>query len=986
MPRRSDLTSVLVLAGGGADLAAGAAEACRTLAQQGVRTVLLGSDPAVLAAAADAAHTTYAEPLTPWFVEQVIARERPDAVLADLGGAAARDVVGALCSAGVRENHDVEFIGADQVTACGAEGLRAARAAARACGAETDAGRENARRGWREFDVQVLRDREGGTRALCAAERVDAVGADALFSVTPPQTPAAGQLRRLTDLARAVAGALPAAAGALSVRIALSPDGRRSALVEPRPGEPWTVQGAVTADGQSLGGLVARLAVGETVDELGLPPDGGPGLVTVSVPRLGGSPGAVTARGAGFRDAFNKALELAVPAGGEPPWCEPAGDPAALLAGLRVPAPDRIATLVRALGSGAEPADVARATGIHPWFLSELSALHRTAADLGRARPLTRDVLLRAKRQGFGDRRIAALSGLPEQVVRGVRHTIGLRPGHPAAHATRSSVYPGGRSRVTGDGRDAVLVLGPGAWTGEGASHSCRQAALALRAAGWAPVLIASDPRTLSAARNAFDRGYLEPPTAEAVLEAVAAERRAGPVAAVLGQFGGAAAVALARELQDSGAPLSDLSASVAGLVTDPEALGRALAGAGLRTVALRAAASLTEALAVAGELGYPVIVTGPHESGRATRRTAVDPTALAHLLRGYPQGRPVLVERALRARVELGVDALYDGRELVLAGVFEYLDDDHDDAPVCALPPVSLGSGGVARLAEATERAARALGLRGALSVRFASAGDVLYVRDVVPGTAHTAPFTTVATRVPLAAAAARIATGAGLAELRAEGLLQAEGPRAAAGAGTRVFVRAPGDGHGGVLTAAGPEFGAAYAKYLIGRYGSLPTKGRAYLSVAGQDLRSLILPARRLTSYGFELLADGDTFRALRRAGVPATVLPPVAHPEPTVVRLLRAGQLDLVLSAPGPAGDREEATAVRIAAARQGVPCFAGVAALSAGVQAIGAVLDERVGVAPLYERDGPSSVLHTYHETARIAARPPNRPTAPLPPVQ
>ncbi|WP_262062085.1 hypothetical protein [Streptomyces sp. STR69] len=954
MPRRADLTSVLVLAGSEDDLAAGAAEACRTLTRQGLRTVLLGSGPAVLAAV-DAAHTTYAEPLTPWFVEQVIARERPDAILADLGGAAARTVMGALCSAGVREKYDVEFIGAAHATAGRTTG-----------GPQAGAGREHAGAGWREFDVQVLRDRSGGTRVLCAAEQVDAAGAGARFTVSPPQTPTTPQLRRLTDLARTVARPRPAdadcgavadcGAGALSVRIALSPDGRRVALVEPRPGEPWSVRRAATADGLPLGGPVARLAVGETVAELGLPP-AGPDLVTVTVPHPGRDTGTVTARGAGFRDAFNKALELAVRAGGEPPWSETAEDPAALLAALRVPAPDRITTVVRALDCGAEPAAIARVTGIHPWFLSELSALHRTATALRHARPLARHHLLRAKRQGFGDRRIAALSGVPEQRVRGVRQTIGLHPGHPAAHAAHTPVYTGGRLQVTGDGRDAVLVLGPGTWAGEGPDHSCRQAALALRAAGFAPVLLASDPRTLSAARDAFDRGYLEPLSAETVLEAVAAERRAGTVAAVLGQFGGPAAAALARELHDADAPLSDLSAATARPVTDPGALDRALAGSGLRTAARRTVTSRAEALAAAGELGYPAAVTRPHRPGGATRSTVADPTALAHLLRGHLPGGPVLVEHALQACVELGVDALYDGRELVLAGVFEYLDGDHGDAPVCVSPPVSLGRGGVARLAEAAERAARALGVRGALHVRLASAGEVLYVREVVPGTAHTAAFTTAATGVPLAQAGARIAMGAGLRALRAEGLLPAGRPPASAAADARVFLRAPGDGgrYGGALTAAGPEFGAAYAKYLIGRYGSLPTKGRAYLCATGRELRSLILPARRLTAYGFELFAGGDTFVALRRAGVPATVPPGPAHPEAPVVRLLRAGQLDLVLSAPGPADDGEEAAAVRAAAARQGVPCFTGVPALSAGVQAIGAVLDDRVQVAPLPRRD-------------------------------
>ncbi|MFF1488240.1 hypothetical protein ACIGZH_35675 [Streptomyces sp. NPDC058319] len=658
MPRRADPGSVLVLAGGGADLAADAVRACRNLTRLGLRTVLLGSHPAVLTGA-DAAHAVYAEPLTPHFVERVVARERPDAVLAELGGPAAHTVLAALRSAGVPEKYDVEFIGAD------------------------------------------------------------------------PDRTAQGRARH---------------------------------------------------------------------------------------PR-----------------------ELPVPGG------------------------------------------------------------------------------------AFG----------------------------PAAPRTDP-------------GRGTVLVLGPAVRSGADADHSCREAALALRAAGWTPVLLAADPRTAAAASAAFARCRPAPLTVRTVLEAVAEERRSGTVAAVLGQFGGPATAALAPGLADAGAPLSDLPAGTVRTAADPDALGRALAGAGLRTAPRRAAMSLPEALAAADATGYPVAVTRPHGPGGAAH-TVTGPAALTELWHRRSGGGPLLVAPALRACVELRVDALYDGRELAVAGVLEYLDDDHGGTAVCALPPVSLGASGTARLAEAAARAARTLEVRGALSVRFAAAGDALYVREVVPGTAHTAPFTAAAARVPLARAAARLALGATLAELRAEGLLPAGGSRSRPDTATRVFLRAGGDGDppdgtpGGAATAAGPDFGAAYAKYLIGRHGSLPTKGRACLSGSGQDLRALILPARRLVSYGFELLADGDTFGALRRAGVPVTALPeaPPAARSGTAaasgdfpaVRLLRTGQLDLVLSAPGPADDPEEAAAVRAAAARQGVPCFTGVRALSAGVQAIGAVLDDRVRVAPL-----------------------------------
>ncbi|WP_018567223.1 hypothetical protein [Streptomyces sp. PsTaAH-124] len=663
MPRRADPRSVLVLAGDGADLAADAVRACRNLTRLGLRTVLLGSHPAVLTGA-DAADAVYAEPLTPHVVERVVARERPDAVLAELGGPAAHTVLAILRSAGVPEKYDVEFIGAD------------------------------------------------------------------------PDRTAQGRARRPREL--------------------------------PAPG-------------------------------------------------------------------------------------------------------------------GA-----------------------------------------------FG----------------------------PAA--------PG-----AGPGRGTVLVLGPAVRSGADADHSCREAALALRAAGWTPVLLAADPRTAAATADAFARCRPAPLTVRTVLEAVAEERRSGTVAAVLGQFGGPATAALAPGLADAGAPLSDLPAGAVRTAADPDALGRALAGAGLRTAPRRAAASLPEALAAADATGYPVAVTRPHGPA-GTAHTVTGPAALTELWHRRADDGPVLVAPALRACVELRVDALYDGRELAVAGVLEYLDDDHGGTPVCALPPVSLGASGTARLAEATARAARTLAVRGALSVRFAAAGDALYVREAVPGTAHTAPFTAVAARVPLARAAARIALGATLAELRAEGLLPAEGSRIRPDTATRVFLRAGGDGEPpdgtpGGAAAAGPDFGAAYAKYLIGRHGSLPTKGRACLSGAGQDLRPLILPARRLASYGFELLADGDTFGALRRAGVPVTPLPealPEARSKTAAapgdfpaVRLLRAGLLDLVLSVPGPADDPAEAAAVRSAAARRGVPCFTGVRALSAGVQAIGAVLDDRVRVAPLpSERTG------------------------------
>ncbi|MEU1409912.1 carbamoyl phosphate synthase large subunit, partial [Streptomyces sp. NPDC005728] len=679
---------------------------------------------------------------------------------------------------------------------------------------------------------------------------------------------------------------------------------------------------ASKATGFPIAKIAAKLAVGHTLDEI--PNDIAeqpPGHVVV---RAGD---VATGIGRTFAEALNKALRARDG--------EPAGPGA----------------------SGRAVLDAARAD---PWLAEQLALIEEVADEISAAPGLDPGLLAEAKRHGFSDARIAGLRSMQETAVREVRHALGIRPVHRAlgggegrTPCLSSSYEPPpelsyGESAheaapVARRARPAVIILGPDPVldTQSGAfAHAAVHAAAALRATGHETVVVTCDPAPLSAGHGSVDRLHFAPLTVEDVLEVVHAERQSGPVAGVVAQFGGAGVLRLAQGLRDSGVTILGTPPDAVRLAGDPGAFHRLLRAAGLSAPKHGTASSATAAKEVAAEIEYPVTVVRPDVPGGAGPEVVHDEGALASWLarHGAPdRGRPLLIGQVLRDAVEVGVDALFDGTELYLGGVMEHVGEPGTDSgdSACVLPPVTLGGHDIARLRTVTEAVATGLGVRGPLSVRYALAGGVVHVLGAEPYASGTVPFTSKATAVPLARAAGRIVLGATVAELRGEGLLRKSGDGGTLPPDAPISVRQS------VLTAGdvmgiGADFGAAYATSRSAAQGSLPTKGRALLCVAGRDARSMVFPARELAAMGFELLTAAGTADVLRRNGVGAGTVRTTG--ESAAARLVRDGQVDLVVIThrgdEGPPGSHE----IRAAAAAHAVPCLTTVRALAAAVQGI------------------------------------------------
>ncbi|HLI39696.1 MAG TPA: carbamoyl-phosphate synthase large subunit, partial [Streptosporangiaceae bacterium] len=532
---------------------------------------------------------------------------------------------------------------------------------------------------------------------------------------------------------------------------------------------------------------------------------------------------------------------------------------------------------------------------------------------------------------------------------------------------------------------------------------ACVHASFALADAGYETVMVNCNPETVSTDYDTSGRLYFEPLTLEDVLEVVHAEQASGPVAGVIVQLGGQTPLGLARGLAAAGVPVAGTSPEAIHLAEDRGAFARVLAAAGLLAPRYGTATSVEQAQRIAAEIGYPVLVRPSYVLGGRGMEIVYDDATLASFVeratRASPE-HPVLVDAFLDDAIEIDVDALYDGRELFLGGVMEHIEEAgiHSGDSACALPPITLARPDIEPIREATARIAAGVGVRGLLNVQYALASGVLYVLEANPRASRTVPFASKATAVPLAKAAARIMLGSSIAELRAEGMLPASGdggslpPEAPVAVKEAVlpfgrFRDARGEG---VDTVLGPEmrstgevmgidelFGTAYAKSQAAVYGgfwggaglapgehsgSLPVKGRVFVSVATRDKRSVVFPVKRLADLGFEIWATAGTAEVLRRNGVRARIVRkhgdgPGPGGEPTVVERILAGEVDLIVNtpfgSPGQTGPRLDGYEIRTAAVRRGVPCVTTVAGLAAAVQGIEAIIRGEVGVRSLQE---------------------------------
>ncbi len=1061
-------------------------QACRVLRAEGIRVSLINSNPATIMTDPEFADATYVEPITPEFVEQVIVAERDaghpvTAILATLGGQTALNTAIALHEHGVLDRHGVELIGADVdaiqrgedrlkfkqiVQSVGGDVPRSAvchsmdevRAAVAELGLPvvirpsftmgglgsgmahtpddlerlagvglaaspvTEVLIEESVLGWKEYELELMRDHADNVVVVCSIENLDPMGVHTGDSITvaPAMTLTDREYQRMRDMGIAVLRAVGVDTGGCNIQFAVHPGTGRLVVIEMNPRVSRSSALASKATGFPIAKIAAKLAVGYTLDEIRnditgeTPAAFEPTLdyVVVKVPRFafekfpGADPeltttmksvGEAMALGRSFPEALGKALRSMERAeAGFWTVPDPAGEP-----DVATPTDGRIYAIERALRAGAPVADVAARSGVDPWFVDQIAGLVDLRREIEDAPVLDERLLRRAKRAGLSDRQLAALRPelAGEDGVRVLRHRLGVRPVYKtvdtcaAEFAARTpyhySAYetdPAAESEIAPQTeRPKVLILGSGPnRIGQGIEfdYSCVHAVMALRAAGFETVMVNCNPETVSTDYDTADRLYFEPLTLEDVLEVVHAEQASGTVAGVIVQLGGQTPLGLAARLTEAGVPVVGTSAAAIDLAEDRGAFGEVLRKAGLPAPAFGTATSFEQAREIADRIGYPVLVRPSYVlGGRGMEIVYDDETLAGYIARAttISPDRPVLVDRFLDDAIEIDVDALCDGVEVFVGGVMEHIEEAgvHSGDSSCTLPPITLGRGVLDEVRRSTAAIAHGVGVRGLLNVQYALHGDTLYVLEANPRASRTVPFVSKATAVPLAKAAARIMLGASIADLRAEGLLPADGDGGELPAGAPIAVkeavlpfhrfRTP-EGKG-VDPLLGPEmkstgevmgfdasFGAAFAKSQTGAYGSLPTSGRVFVSIADRDKRAMVFPVLRLAALGFEVLATAGTAEVLRRYGLAVTEVR--KHFETTdgetIIDRILAGDVDMIINTPyGNSGPRIDGYEIRSAAVARGIPCITTMQGAGAAVQGIEAMIEGRIGVRSLQD---------------------------------
>jgi len=884
--------------------------------------------------------------------------------------------------------------------------------------------------GWKEFELEVMRDAADNCVVVCSIENVDPMGVHTGDSITvaPAMTLTDADYQAMRDAAFAVMRRVGVATGGSNVQFAVDPATGRMVVIEMNPRVSRSSALASKATGFPIAKIAALLAVGYTLDEIANDITGEtlaafePSIdyVVVKIPRFAfeqfpdtdaelttrmKSVGEVMAIGRTFTESLGKALRSldngTVGLVGDPGDIR---DDAALERALRTPSERRLLDVDAALTRGWDLARVAAATGYHPWFVDQLLAiiqLRRQVRACETLANLDAPLLRRAKRMGFGDAALAVVLGTTEAAVRDRRHSLGVVPVFKtvdtcAAEFSARTPYHYScyeeEDEARPSGRPTVIILGSGPnRIGQGIEfdYCCVHAVYALREAGYDTVMVNCNPETVSTDYDTADRLYFEPLTLEDVLAVVAAEQRhGGDVVGVLVQLGGQTPLKLAHPLEELGVPI---------LGTPPEAIDRAedrgrfgaiLDDLGIPQPPGAIARSVEEALAVAGRIGFPVLLRPSYVLGGRAMEIVYGPEQMRTWLERNSGEGAVLVDRFLEGAVEVDVDAVFDGHELFVGGVLEHIEEAgvHSGDSACVIPPYTLGRSVVAQLRDHTEAIARALGTRGLINMQYAVRDDDIFVLEANPRASRTTPFVSKATGVALAKIAARVMLGACLADLRREGVLPATdavtGPAPASVAvkeAVMPFNRFPGTDtmlgpqmrSTGEVMGIDAEFGVAYAKSQEATGTMvLPRTGTVFVSMANRDKRVMIFPVKRLAELGFDVLATEGTADALRRAGLLAEVVHKVGEGSPHVVDRILAGEVDLVLNTPMGSGPRADGYEIRSAAVSHGVPCITTLSGILAAIQGIEALRANTVEVRS----------LQAYHQQLAVARASEGRTTA------
>jgi len=883
VPKRDDINSVLVIGSGpivigqAAEFDYSGTQACRVLREEGVRVILVNSNPATIMTDPDFADATYVEPITWQVIETIIAKEKPDAILPTLGGQTALNAAIQLHEHGILEKYDVELIGANfeainkgedrqifkqLVLDAGADVARShiAHTVEEAVGFAEDLGYplvvrpsftmgglgsgfayteaelrrivgdglhqspttevllEESILGWKEYELELMRDTADNTVVVCSIENVDPVGVHTGDSITvaPALTLTDREYQKLRDIGIDIIRAVGVDTGGCNIQFAVDPADGRIIVIEMNPRVSRSSALASKATGFPIAKIAAKLAIGYRLDEIPnditkvTPASFEPTLdyVVVKVPRFAfekfpaadptltttmKSVGEAMAIGRNYATALQKALRSLEKRGSSFHWGEESRSAEELLEVMKVPTDGRIVVVQQALRLGATAEQVFEATKIDPWFIDQIVLINDVAEWIAGAERLDTEVLRTAKNHGFSDAQIGQLRGFGEQEVREVRHILGVRPVYktvdtcagefPALTPYHYSSYDT-ETEVTASDRRKVVILGSGPnRIGQGIEfdYSCVHASFALQDAGFETIMINCNPETVSTDYDTSDRLYFEPLTLEDVLEVIHAESESGELVGVVVQLGGQTALGLAKGLEAAGVPILGTTPTAIDLAEERGQFQEILDAAGLIAPKNGTAIEIEGALRVAEEIGYPVLVRPSFVLGGRGMEIIYDGASLTdYFVRIEDQGivgpaQPLLVDHFLDDAIEIDVDALFDGEELYIGGVMEHIEEAgiHSGDSSCTLPPVSLGRAEIDRVRTATLAIAQGIGVRGLLNVQFAIGAGILYVIEANPRASRTVPFVSKALGIPLAKAASLIMTGATVAALKDSGLL---------------------------------------------------------------------------------------------------------------------------------------------------------------------------------------------------------------------